>query len=156
MKKLLFTILSVLCISVITHAQDIDKNKALYNAIVNDSLAEVTKLLNEGADANYVIIDANQGTKISMLIAAVKKKNLAMVKALVEHKADVNFRDASDSQAIIYAAAAGSKDMVEFLYTNGGDIRSENADGENVLSSAKESGNAALINYVKQKVPWKE
>lgn len=152
MKKLLFTFLSVICIYAVTHAQVNDKNKALYNAIVNDSTAEVQKLLNEGADANYVVADL----KISMLIAAVKKKNLAIVKTLVEHKADVNFRDDSDTQAIVYAAAAGSKDMVEFLYTNGADIRSENSYGENVLSSAKESKNTLLINFVKQKVPWKD
>lgn len=152
MKKLLLTFLSVICISVITNAQDNDKNKALYTAILNDSTDEVQKLLKEGADANYVVADV----KISMLIAAVKKNNLAIVKALVEYKADVNFRDGSDTQAIVYAAATGSKDMVEFLYTNGADIRSENSDGENVLSVAKESKNTALINYVKQKVPWKD
>lgn len=152
MKKLFLTFLSVICISTVINAQENDKNKALYNAILNDSTDQAKKLLIEGADANYIVADL----KVSMLIAAVKKKNLVVVKALVEHKADINYRDGSDTQAIVYAAATGSKDMVEFLYTNGADIRSENSDGENVLSLAKESKNALLINYVKQKIPWKE
>ncbi len=155
MKKLLFLFLSLISISGVTHAQNDDKNKALYKAILNDSADLVQKLLNEGADANYVITDESH-PKTSMLIAAINKKNFTMVKTLVEHKADVNFRDDHDTQAIVYAAATGSKDMVEFLYNKGADIKSENSDGENVLSMAQESKNAPLINYVKQKVPWKD
>lgn len=45
--------LSVISISVVTNAQDNDKNKALYSAILNDSIDEVQKLLNEGVKSAW-------------------------------------------------------------------------------------------------------
>jgi uncharacterized protein len=158
MKKLLLTFVSVLCISIFANGQEDTfevKNKNLYNSILKNDMDAVVKLLNEGADANYVVTDNNPPLKINMLIAAVNKKNISMVKTLIEHKADVNFRDGFDTPAIIYAASTGSKAMVELLFNNGADIKAENQDGDTVLSAAKDSKNTALINYVKEKNPWK-
>ena len=150
MKKLFLSLIAVLCLSFFSVGQE--KNKLLYNAILNNDMDKVTKLLNDGADANYVYTSNNPETKVSMLIAAVNKRSMNMVKVLLEHKANVNFRDSFDTPAILYAASFGSKAMVDLLLQNGADINAKDGDGNTVLSAAKESKNTVLINYVKEKL----
>jgi len=149
-KTQLFLLLAILITSVTINAQE--KNKYLYNAILVNDIDKVSKLLKDSADANYVYTSKNPEAKISMLTAAVNKKSINMVKLLLEHGADVNFRDSFNVPPILYAASTGSKALVELLLTHGADINANDGQGNNVLTAAKESKNTALINFVKEKL----
>lgn len=154
MKKTFLTFLAVFCISLFANAQDkqTEKNKALYYAILINNMDGVVKLLKDSADVNYIVATNGPELKVNMLIAAVNKISINMVKTLLAYKPDVHFRDGFNSTAIMYAAATGSRAMVELLLKNGADIHDNDGRGNSVLTAAKESGNTALINFVKEKL----
>lgn len=154
MKKTILTFLAVFCITLFASAQDkqTEKNKALYYAILINNIDGVSKLLKDSADVNYIVATNGPELKVSMLIAAVNKISINMVKTILLYKPDIHFKDGFNSTAIMYAAATGSRAMVELLLKNGADIHDNDGRGNTVLTAAKESGNDLLIKFVKEKL----
>jgi ankyrin repeat protein len=96
----------------------------------------VEKLLNNGADANYI---KNQGkADMPLLIFSVVNSDFKTVKLLVEHKADINRKDWFSTTALMYAASNGDLNIIKYLLDNGADINAKDEQGNTVLSAAKE------------------
>jgi ankyrin repeat protein len=127
-----------------------DKNDLLYDAIVKSDKANVEKLLNEGANPNYVK-ELKPWLRVSMLIAAIDHNDLDIVRLLLTKKANVDYRDGFNTTAIIYAASNGELGLVKLLVEFGANVNDSDGKGNSVLSAAKESQEADLIAFVVSK-----
>ena len=123
----------------------------LKETALNDVVDKNEKLLAENADANYVKATGSW-MKTDLLITAVNKENLEIVKLLIKYKADVNWKDGFNTSALMYAAAKGNKDIVIFLLDHGADINANDGHGNTVLSSAKESNKKELVALIEERM----
>jgi len=90
-------------------------------------------LLETGANANV----ANGDGQTPLMLAA-RTGNLAVAKLLVQHGADVNARERyRDQSAVMWAAAEGHGEMVEFLVAQKADltVRAKSTDWDTQISS---------------------
>lgn len=144
--KALFVLTFLFATSSTTLSQD--RNELLLKAIERGEKEAVVKLLDEGADVNYVK-EIGPWFKTNPLITSITRKQFDISGILIERKADVNWIDGFKTSAIIYAASAGNKELVELLLANGADINVIDAQGNTVLKAAKESKNKELLKFVK-------
>lgn len=122
------------------------KDEQLYYAVTKSDSLKVESLLNQGANPNFRV---KQGFfEFGLLIWAVQHQDLKIVKLLVEHKADVDWRDGFKTTALMYAASKGDKAIVEFLIAHGADPNAKDDQGNSVLSAAKESKNEEVIKII--------
>lgn len=127
-----------------------DNGEKLYNMVVTNDTEKSIKLISENADVNYV--KESGMVKVNSLITAVNNKNVAIVRALLQHKVDVNWKDGFDTTALMYAAASGNKEIVELLVDSGADLNAKDRMGNTVLSAAKESKNKEVIKLIQQRM----
>lgn len=126
------------------------KNDQLFKSIQNGEKDKVTTLLNAGCDANYFIVGSPE-IKVSCLIAAVNyNKTTDIAKLLIDHKADVNWKDNLKNSAIIYAVKNGNLPMIKLLVANGANLSEVDAQGKTLLFTAKEFGYTEVANYIEQ------
>jgi len=124
------------------------KDEQLYNAVMKSDSLKVETLLNQDANPNFKV---KQGFfEFSPLIWAVQHQDLKIVKLLVEHKAEVDWRDGFKTTALMYAASKGNKAIVEFLIAHGADPNAKDEQGNSVLSAAKESKNDEVIKLIEK------
>ncbi len=148
MKALLILIISIMFAGTIFGQGN---NEKLYQAIVKNDTSLVKELLNLKADPNFVV-ESGPWMKVNMLITAVNKGAIDIVKILIGDSVDVKWKDGSQTTALMYAASKGNKDIVILLLNNGADINNNDGQGNNVLTASKESGNKDLIKYIKNKL----
>ena len=148
MRKLLLTFFTTLCFSFHLKAQDI--NEQLYLSITKNDKEKTSQLLKEGANANYVK-SSGPWMKVNMLITAINNGNIDIVKALINNKANVNWKDGFQTTALMYAAAKGNKEMVILLLDSGSDINANDGKDNTVFSAAQESKNKELIKYLDER-----
>jgi ankyrin repeat protein len=70
-------------------------------------------MLKDGADINLI-----KGNQIPLIIA-VKNGDIAMVRLLIAHGADVNLTDAMGNTAMIYAKVGADAKLIEILKNAG-------------------------------------
>jgi ankyrin repeat protein len=122
------------------------KNEQLYQSVMKNDSAMVEARLNDGADPNFKV---KKGFfEMSMLIWAAQHQDTKIVKLLVEHKAEVDWRDAFKTTALMYAANTGNKTIVDFLIAHGADPNAKDEQGNSALSAAKESKNEEVIKLI--------
>ena len=152
MKKILFVLVFNFGLFALGYSQD--KNQGLYKAITQNDVEQVAKLLQDSADANYVI--SSGAFEMTMLNAAINvSKNKNIVELLLKNKADVNFKDAFNTTALMYAASSGNKEIVDLLLSYGADVNASDGQGNTVLSAAKESKNKAVIKLIENRIKAK-
>jgi uncharacterized protein len=135
--------------TVILNAQT--KNDQLFEAVRNNEKDKVEMLLKAGCDANY-IKTGSPYLEITPLITAVQNKNAAIAKLLIDHKANVNWKDNLKASAIIYAVNANDLAVVKLLSENGANLHDQDSEGRSVSGLAKATGNKELIHYIETKL----
>jgi ankyrin repeat protein len=125
-------------------------NDKLAKAISDKDTTMVETLLKQGADANYKQKLGN--VEMSLLILAVNKKNYKSVKLLVDHKAEVDWKDWFSTTALMYAANLGEINIIRYLLKNGADINAHDNQGNTVLSAAKEGNHPEVIKLIEDKL----
>ena len=144
MMKRIFLLFSLMLAVGITKAQGL--NEQLYSAVDGKDTLAVEKLLNSGADANYK--RKTGAFEASLLISAVMNNDFRTVKLLVDHNAQVNWKDWFHTSALMYAAYKGNFNIVKYLLDKGADIHAKDEQGNTVLSSAKEGNHPEVIKLV--------
>lgn len=149
MKK--YVLLLALTLGLLGGAAAQTPTKDLFKAVMKNDAAAVETLLSGGADANAPI-EVMPGFRTTFLITAATNGNLNIVKALVQHKAQLNAKDAGQETALIAAATQGNKAIVEFLLQSGADVKAADGQGTSLLAAAKAGGNADVISLIQQKL----
>lgn len=123
-------------------------NEKLFKAVLNRDSINVELLLDKGGNPNFKM---KQGAfEMSMLITAVQNQDYKTTKLLLEHKAEVDFKDWFKTTALMYAVNKGNKPIVELLIANGADPNAKDEQGNSVLSAAKESKNEEVIKLIER------
>lgn len=86
------------------------------------------------------------------LITAVNKGNVDIVKLLLENKVDVHWKDGFKTSAIMYAATKENIEIMKLLLKYGANINDHDAQGNFVLSTAKQSDNEVMISFVEKRI----
>jgi hypothetical protein len=118
-------------------------NERAYYAVFSNNIDELKIAIQNGADVNY----SEHG--ISLLKRASGGGNLAMVRYLVEHVADVNLRDPYDGgSALMSAAREGHTDIVRYLVEQGASVNLRTNEGATAASIAYDRGNVDIYDYL--------
>jgi ankyrin repeat protein len=125
-------------------------NEQLLKALKIKNAGMVEQLLKAGANVNYVQ-DMNS-FKVNLLILAIINQDIPTIHVLVEHKADLNWRDGFDDTALMYAAQIGNTLIISYLLDNGADIHAKDDKGNTVLSAAKEGKHEDAIKLIESKL----
>ena len=149
MKK--YLLLLALTLGLLGAATAQTPTKDLFKAVMKNDAATAQTLLNGGADANAAI-EVMPGFRTTFLITAATNGNLDIIKALLEHKAQVNAKDAGNETALVAAATQGNKAIVEYLLLHGADVKAADGQGASLLAAAKAGGNKEVIALIEQKL----
>jgi len=82
------------------------------------------------------------------LLIAFEKKNIFMVKYVVEQGADINKTNENYETPFFYACERGNKTIVKYLVEQGANINEEKGNGETPLFYAIKSGNEIIVKYL--------
>jgi ankyrin repeat protein len=111
-------------------------------AVFNNNIDELKIAIQNGADVNY----SKDG--ISLLQWASNNGNLAMVRYLVEHGADINRRGFDNRTALIIAAEVENFDIIRYLVEHGANVNLRASDGSTAASMAYDRGNVDIYDYL--------
>ncbi len=115
-------------------------DRALVEAVDNGDLADVTELLDEGANVNATV-DGDG----SPLIVAAREGALAIVTLLLDRGADPNLAVQGDGNPLIMAAREGHTHIVELLLNRGATVDQVVPDDENALIQASAEGHLDVV-----------
>lgn len=150
MRKILLTTLFGLGFGFAAAAQD--QNQDLFQAIHDQNARKVAVLLDEQQADPNAVLQLGPGGQVSALTLAVNTSSVEVVKLLVQHQAQLEWKDWFDTTALVYAAGIGNKEMVEYLLESGADIRANDGQGNTVLTAAQESKNKSLVRLVESRM----
>ena len=109
------------------------------DACWNDMLDEVKGLIEEGVD-----VDSKGENGWTPLLIAILKGNVGIVRLLLDHGANINYRPHNRYTAIHHAACHG-EETVRILIERGANLHVKNYLGKTPLDYAKESFTATII-----------
>lgn len=102
----------------------------LFDAVRHGSVAETVMLLDEGADVNV----RDRFGRSSLILASTQ--SLPLVRALVTRGAEVDWRDAKGETALMKAVQFRRSEIVDFLLSQGADVKKLSKQQDTVLSLA--------------------
>ena len=94
-----------------------DLTYELVDAVYDENLRDVRRLLGDGADANAMTLN-----ELPIIGYASMKGLQRIVQALVEAGADVEAKDLTGATALMYAGQFGNNEIVESLIEAGADV----------------------------------
>ena len=106
--KIFITIICLLGLTLSTEAKS--KNKKLLEAVEKSDIIKAKKLIEKGADVNYVRYEG--WLNLSVLDQAVLNENVELIKLLLDNNAEVNWQNDFGISAIIFAAGSGNIKIV--------------------------------------------
>lgn len=115
-------------------------DRALYAASDDGDLAEMSSMLDAGANPNSIL--SGDG---SPLIAAARSGNTVAVRLLLDRGADPNMPVPGDGNPLIMAAREGHTDTVQLLLDRGASIDQVAPDDENALIQASGKGHLPAV-----------
>jgi ankyrin repeat protein len=147
MKRAIFSAFVMFLISAsvppVCHA---DLNDDLFQAIKNNDLETVTRLLSQGADPNAKAQSIIGVDNITPLPFALSNRAPEIAKLLIEKGANVNFRDSlMGTTALIDATMFGQAEIAKLLLDKNADVTVKDAVGYTALIYAAIGGQLELI-----------
>ena|ERR1700722_1286323 len=142
------TVLVAVLFSFEANAQNV--NQQLLTAVKIKNAGMVEQFLKAGADANYV--QSTNSFKVNLLILAVINEDIPTIRVLIEHKANINWRDGFGDTALMYAAQIGNTLIIGYLLDNGADIHAKDDKGNTVLSAAQEGKHPDAIKLIESRL----
>jgi len=119
--------------------------------------AGVRALLRKGADPKAIArLSPMGGTDAdTALKRAAAKGSTSVVRALLDHRADIDGKGSSGDTALMIAAKAGQEAVVRLLVDKGADIDARNQAGKSALGIAEASRRAAIVQILLAKAAVK-
>ena len=117
-----------------------NKNDALIQAAETGNLADVSRLLSKGADAN-----ARDKNGYPALYFAAYKGHKDVVVQLIDKGADVNARGNTGYTPLHGAAMGGHKEIAELLLEKGADVNARSVHGMTPLRETRNDDVAELL-----------
>jgi ankyrin repeat protein len=105
-------------------------------------------LFAKGVDVNAA---ATNGSGYNALTGAVANGHAAIVKWLLEHGAQANYRYGPGHSPLLEAAANGHLEIVKMLLEHGADLHQKNNDGKTVLAFAQERKHAEVADFLRSR-----
>jgi len=144
MKRYLLLLLAFFFSTFYVKAQAI--NEQLYKAVNANDTTLAETLINKGADVNFKRKVMN--FEMSLLVLSIQHDQLKMVKLLVDHKVEIDWKDWFGSTALMYAANKGNVAIISYLLKNGADVHFKDKEGNTVLSAAKDGNHPDAIKLI--------
>jgi hypothetical protein len=142
--KTFAVIVTVCALSATLSAQvpDFTPQTPLIGALLHSDAAQAQRLLDEGADPNE-----GRFTGMPPILLAIIRQDLALVRSMAAHGADLTVRDRSGSTALMWAAFSETGDaaIVEELLRRGADPDAVNLAGETALVWALRRGDTPAL-----------
>lgn len=113
----------------------------LVEAIAQDNIEQVEKLILSGSDVNAK--DKNWG--LTSLQMATSRNNLEIVKLLLNAGANPNLRDESGQTALMMTNENSSIELIQDLLKAGADVNAQDDEGETALMTAAQSANLVIM-----------
>jgi ankyrin repeat protein len=126
---------------------------ALYAAAQRDNGEIITALLEAKADPNLATNYTTGGAQ-TPLQAAVAARARRSAKALVDGGADLEFRGADGSMALIQAARLDDLELVKLLVEAGASVESVDASGRTAFMTACQNGSVAVVRHLRATGSW--
>lgn len=101
-------------------------------------------LLLSGYDVNYLIRGQTP------LHFAIKDQNLKMIKMLIKHKADLEFKDRYKETALNSAVRSGNTDIIKYLLEQGAEVNTQASDSSTPLEFAIHQGDIESVNILEK------
>lgn len=117
----------------------------LIDAVKNNDLQNVKKLIEEGANVN--VTDYKPGK--SALLYASEYNNLEIVRELIKAGADVNEKTLLSVTPLMKACDNGNLEMVEELVKNGADVNAKDNFRKSVLTYVKGKNSYEIVQFLK-------
>ena len=112
-------------------------NDDLLASVCDGDTVRLKEALARGADVN---VHTQRG--YTPLMIAVMHEDLALVKILLEHGADIK---ATDMFGNSVAALSQDKEMLQLIVENGADINKPNSEGKSPVALAADNGNYSMV-----------
>jgi hypothetical protein len=126
------------------------KDYALHQAVLDDDIQLVRKLISKGAAID--VIGSRKYGYGSALHLAVREDHLEIAKLLLERGAQVDVLDPDDFTPLHNAAWNGNLEMTELLLAAGANIEASTYDGDTPLKLAQNNGQAQVAEFLQVKL----
>merc|ERR1719379_1206906 len=124
--------------------QKIEAPLTLHEAAKEGDLAKVQEFLSKGQ-----AIDAQDLRGVTPLGYAVGMNRIAVVKCLLDGRANPHSVDASGNSGLHYAAGYGRKELCEYLVRVNANVNQSNSRGQTPLAAATMNRQTAVIEMLK-------
>jgi len=121
-----------------------DTSLTLHEAAKNGDLKAVQEFLSKNKP-----LDAQDHKGITALGYAIGANRIAVVKLLLDNRANPFAVDASGNGGLHYASGYGRKELVEYLLKSGASVNQANAQGQTPMAVATMNRQAAVIEVLK-------
>lgn len=125
---------------------DEQEDLALFNAVKEEDIEELNRLLAHGA-----FVDCVNERGETPLMWAAGIGNLEFAKVLIEHGSEVNLPDNYNVTALMQAVLGGNIDVVKLLLDHGADVNVKAIDHWTALSAAFDDGHTDIAELLKSK-----
>lgn len=145
MRKTICSISALLLILVLGCASnsDIAREISLYEAVRNNDLEKIQKLIDQNID-----VDEMDETGNTPIMIAATNNSAEAAKLLIESGADINKTTGNKYTALMFAVVNNSNKVAKILLDAKADIYIRNTNGKDVYEIAKEKNNAELQDMI--------
>ena len=132
-------------------AADSDKQSDVNQVTVNEFLTAASvddvERLTDGLNSGVPIDSIDSRGRTALLIATYAN-SINAARFLINHGANVNFKDQSQDSPYLYAGAEGKLEILKMTVTAGADLQSVNRYGGTALTPAAHHGHEEVVRYL--------
>ena len=133
----------ILIIYLLVFVAQVYSHEMIYDVATNGHVGEMIKLLEQGANIN---IQNEEGT--TLLMKAIVRNNLKMVKFLISKGANLVITDKFGHDALDWALISGNLEAAVYLVENNVDLNRKNKKGYTRLCASVLMGNTPSVYFL--------
>ena len=123
---------------------EIEFQRGIWQAALDNDLPRVKKLLNNGCDIN-----STDSSGYSALHYAARSNHIDLVRYLISNGSCVNCTTRAGGETPLHRAAyMGNLEIIQLLYSSGGSILLQNNDGQTCLHKACQRNHYDVVKFI--------